>query len=204
MGQQAECAARFGRRTSQGTAHLETAELTFRGDFRLNIPFKDVASVTARKGKLTVKFSEGVATFELGSAAEKWALKILYPRSLLDKLGVKPESRVAVLGVEDGSFSRDLKERSRDVSHGKPRKESDLIFFAAGSKGDLKRLKALRELIKSNGAIWVVWPKGQKALTEDHVRAHGPEVGLVDVKVVSFSDTLSALKMVIPVSLRRS
>lgn len=33
-------------------------------------------------------------------------------------------------------------------------------------------------------------------------RAFGPEAGLVDVKVVAFSATLSALKMVIPVALQ--
>jgi hypothetical protein len=35
------------------------------------------------------------------------------------------------------------------------------------------------------------------------VRAAGPGAGLVDVKVVSFSETLSALKMVIPVAQRK-
>jgi hypothetical protein len=34
------------------------------------------------------------------------------------------------------------------------------------------------------------------------VRAHGPQAGLVDVKVMSFSDVLSGLKMVIPVAQR--
>jgi hypothetical protein len=35
------------------------------------------------------------------------------------------------------------------------------------------------------------------------VRAAGPAAGLVDVKVVSFSDSLSGLKMVIPVAQRK-
>jgi len=45
----------------------------------------------------------------------------------------------------------------------------------------------------------VVWAKGQKACREDDARAAGPAAGLVDVKVASFSETLSALRMVIPV-----
>ena len=57
----------------------------------------------------------------------------------------------------------------------------------------------LREAIKPDGAVWVVWPKGQKAFREDDARQAGPAAGLVDVKVASFSETLSALKMVIPV-----
>ena len=67
---------------------------------------------------------------------------------------------------------------------------------------DLPRLEALRAAIKKNGAIWVVWTKGRKEFREDDVRADGPTAGLVDVKVMSFSDTLSGLKMVIPVKER--
>ena len=40
-----------------------------------------------------------------------------------------------------------------------------------------------------------MWPKGRKEFREDDVRAAGPSVGLVDVKVVAFSETLSGLKM---------
>jgi hypothetical protein len=36
-----------------------------------------------------------------------------------------------------------------------------------------------------------------------YVRAAGPAARLVDVKVVSVSDTLSGLKMMVPVALRK-
>jgi hypothetical protein len=64
---------------------------------------------------------------------------------------------------------------------------------------DAAGLEALKDAIKPNGAVWVVWPKGQKVFREDDARNAGPAAGLVDVKVASFSDALSALKMVIPV-----
>ena len=51
--------------------------------------------------------------------------------------------------------------------------------------------------------IWVVWAKGRKEFREDDVRAYGPTAGLVDVKVMSFSDVLSGLKLVIPVKDRQ-
>lgn len=202
MGQEARCKAKVGRRLSEGTAYLEATELLFRGDFKLAIPFKDVRSVESRGGKLTVRLPKGIATFELGAEAEKWALKIRYPRGLLDKLDVKPDSKVAVIGVKDAGFLKDLHARTKEVSEKKPLRDSDLVFFGAEKQEDLKRLLKLRESIKPSGAIWVVWPKGQKSLREDDVRDMGPKVGLVDVKVVSFSETLSALKMVIPLSLR--
>jgi hypothetical protein len=203
MGLEATCAVRFGKQASDGKAQLEATELLFRGDFRLRIPLKDVASVEAKKGNLVVVWSEGQATFAIGKDAERWALKVRYPRSLLDKLGVKAGSRVAVVGSFPGDFLKDLAGRTEDVARGKPRRDSDLVFVAMGDSGALAQLPGLREAIQPAGAIWVVWPKGRKVFREDDVRAAGPAAGLVDVKVVSFSDSLSGLKMVIPVAQRK-
>lgn len=203
MGLEATCEASFGKQRSQGRAHLEPERLDFRGDFRLRIPIKAVKSVEARKGDLRVEWPEGVATFRLGAEAEKWALKLRYPRSLLDKLGVKPGARIAVVGAFEPHFLADLAGRTTDVSKSRAKKDSDLLFVALSAKSGLARLGALRERIKPEGAIWVVWPKGRKEFREDDVRAAGPSLGLVDVKVVALSETLSALKMVIPVKLRK-
>lgn len=122
---------------------------------------------------------------------------VRYPRSRIDKLGVKPGARVTVLGVDDPAFLAELEERGADVS-GRTRAGSDMVFVAMTSKDDLPRLEALRRTIKPEGAVWVIWPKGRKEFREDDVRAFGPQAELVDVKVMAFSETLSALKMVIP------
>jgi hypothetical protein len=202
MGLEAPCRARFGGKASDGEARLEEKDLYFRGDFRLRIPLKDVRSVEARGGELRVESAQGAALFRLKSRAEaeKWALKIRYPRSLLDKLGVKPGLRVAVLGIGDQAFLEELAGRTADISTGRARSDTDLVFVGISATKDLDRLTRLKTLIKKNGAIWVVWPKGGKGLREDDVRNHGKTIGLVDVKVVSFSDRLSALKMMIPVA----
>jgi hypothetical protein len=68
---------------------------------------------------------------------------------------------------------------------------------------DLVRLGELREAIKPAGGIWVVSPKGKGAVLKDvEVMAAAREAGLVDNKVVSFSDTHTALRLVIPKALR--
>jgi len=46
--------------------------------------------------------------------------------------------------------------------------------------------------------LWVVAPKGVKEITEADVLAGGRKAGLVDVKVVRFSETHTAHKFVIP------
>jgi antitoxin component of MazEF toxin-antitoxin module len=134
--------------------------------------------------------------------AAKLDAAVRYPRPLMDKLGIKPDSVVSVLGVNDADFRAQLAARVPRMREGKARKDSDVIVVRIDSRRELPRLKKLRAAIKKNGAIWVVWPKGRKEFREDDVRAYGPEVGLVDVKVVSVSDVLSGLKMVIPVKLR--
>jgi hypothetical protein len=123
-------------------------------------------------------------------------------RPLLDKLGVKPDMRVAVIGLEDTGFMRELRARTGDIALGRPRRGTAMVVLAVERPVQLARLTTLERAIARNGAIWVVWPKGGKALTESTIRDAALARGLVDVKVAAFSDTLSALKLVIPVARR--
>ncbi len=90
MGRELICNVRSEGRTASGKALLEANEVIFRGDFRLKIPFASLKSITARNGQLHLKWTEGAAVFELGEQAEKWAHKILHPKSTSEKLGIKP------------------------------------------------------------------------------------------------------------------
>jgi hypothetical protein len=149
-----------------------------------------------------LNFQIGEAVFELGPKAEKWAEKILHPKSLLDKLGVKPGATVSLIGVNDESFLKQLAERTKEVAKGKPRKDSDWIFLATESKADFTQIRSLAKSLKKTGGLWIVYPKGQKHITENDVLAAGKKACLVDVKVASFSATHTALKFVIPVAMR--
>jgi hypothetical protein len=198
MGLEADCTVRYGKESSAGKAKLEEKEILFRGDFRLKVPLAEITKADVKGGALTIAWKGGQARLELGAAAPRWAEKIRNPRGLLDKLGIKPGARVAVLGLDDPAFLQQVRARTDAVTVGRAGKETDLILVAMKAKGDLQRLATLRKAIVDGGAIWVIWPKGVPALREDDVRAAGPSAGLVDVKVVSFSDTLSGLKMMIP------
>ena len=127
----------------------------------------------------------------------------VYTTPLLDKLGVKPGSRVAIVGVEDEAFRSPLAERTDDVSVDRPKPDTDLIFLAADSIDELMRLGELRRSLRPNGAIWVVSRKGKAATLRDvDVIDAARAAGLVDNKVASFSATHTALRLVIPVALR--
>jgi DUF3052 family protein len=203
MGDVLECRAQFNKQTSDGKALLETEELIFRGDFRVKALLKDLKSVTAKDGKLKVVWPEGTLILELGPRAEKWAHKILNPKSVIDKLGVKADQRVSLVGFDDGSFLNELKDRGVEVSGGRPKNESDAIFLVANDLKALEKIEGLKAFIKKDGAIWVLAPKGGNGMVKEmDVLNKGREAGLVDVKVVSFSAIYTAHKFVIPVALR--
>ena len=198
MGLEAQCEAEFGGKWSEGKAQLEEKELVFRGadGRRLKIPLAAVKSAEAKGGVLVLKHAGGAAKLALGAAAEKWALKIRYPRSRIEKLGVKAGARVCVVGIEDAEFAKELTRAKAQVT-ARGAKDCEWIFWRVDAAGELSKLRALRDALKPAGAIWVVWPKGRAEINEDHVRAAAAKIGMVDVKVMSFSKELSALKLMI-------
>ncbi len=121
----------------------------------------------------------------------------VYTRPLLDKLGVKPGSRVAIVDMDDASFLQQLRSRTADIVRGKPRTPCDLVFVGASSPDDLARLREMKSWIEPDGAIWVVRPKGGRApISDTDVIAAGLSAGLVDNKIASFSDTHGAMRLV--------
>ena len=202
MGNELNCKVKFGEQKSEGKALLETSEILFRGEFRLKIPFSTIKSAKAVDGELRLQTAEGVAIFHLGAAAEKWRDKILHPKSRIEKLGVKPGARVSLLGEFEPEFIREVSGLTKSVNQGKVAADSECIFFAADSKRDLAALPKIAKAIHDAAALWIVYPKGQKQITENDVLAVGRKSGLKDVKVVGFSPTHTALKFVIPLSRR--
>lgn len=200
MGLEATCTASFGGRSSEGRALLETDELLFRGEFRLKIPFRAISEVRASGATLHVVWSEGTAKLALGPAAATWAERIRNPKSRLDKLDVKPGKKIAVTGLDDREFLKEL--RVPKFASGRVPKGAEIVFFGAPRGSALSRLAALRKTIAPNGAIWVIYPKERDDIGEDRVRDAGRCAGLVDIKVARFSDTHGALKLVIPVAQR--
>ena len=198
MGRELLCTVRSGGKTGTSKALLETTEIILRGDFRLKIPFASLKSVVARDGNLDLKWPEGSAVLELGEQAEKWAHKILHPKSTAEKLGIKPGLVISALAMSDDNFVQDLRTQAKSFSDSKPLKNSDLIFFGAGKAADLARVERLVPSLASAGALWIVYPKGRQKITELQVLSAGRAAGLVDIKVVSFSATHTALKFVRP------
>jgi len=118
-------------------------------------------------------------------------------RPLLDKLGVKPGSKVAIVNLDDSGFIKLLRERTADVVIGKPRSKCDLVFVGADTLAGLRKLAEVKGWIEPNGAIWVIRPKGGRSeLRDTDLIAAGLAAGLVDNKIASFSETHGAMRFV--------
>lgn len=123
-------------------------------------------------------------------------------RSRVEKLGVKQGADVLLLGIDDDPvFLEELRGAGAAIrtAGGQP---ADMIFAVFGHRDDLRRLPPLVARLRADGVLWTLRPKGSKSLTEAEMMRAGQDAGLVDVKVVSFSDVLTAEKFVIPVSRR--
>jgi hypothetical protein len=202
VGNELKCTVRFGKETSEGKALLETSEVLFRGAFRLKIPFASIQSAKVVDGELHLQTSNGLAVFEIGPAAEKWREKILHPKTRIEKIGVKPGVKISLLGKFEADFLDELKPLAGSVIKDKIAADSDTIFLAADLLKTLSGVTKIAKSLKGAAALWIVYPKGQKSITENDVIAAGRKAGLKDVKVVGFSATHTALKFVIPVDER--
>jgi hypothetical protein len=203
MGLEAECTVRVGRKVSTGKALLEGETLIFRGDFSLSIPFDSIREVAIDGAALVAKTEDQEARFELGPVvAERWLRLIKEPKGLFEKLEVGPQSRVAVVDVKDSLFMTALRERAAHVAEGRVPEGVPIVFFGAETRDALRKIYLLRARMVPEGVLWVIRPKGSKAIAEADVFEAVKAASLVDTKVVSFSKTHTAHKCVIPVELR--
>ena len=176
--------------TFAGTARLEEKALTFRGDTRLAIPLAIIAEIQAHEGRLSFKAGGRQLVLELGASAEKWAKRMTSPPSRIEKLGVKAGMRVGLAGLDDPALVEDIESRGAAIASGAGAAGLDMIFFAAHALADLDQLAALAARIQPAGAIWLVRVKGTAApIPESESMAAAKRAGLVDVKVVSYSNT---------------
>jgi hypothetical protein len=85
--------------------------------------------------------------------------------------------------------------------------KTDVVHVFADRRSVLeKELGTLRKSIRSDGAVWVSWPKKASKvptdITEDTIRELALPLGFVDVKVCAVSEVWSGLKLVIRKELR--
>lgn len=189
MGKEAQVQARFGDVADQGRLQFEPPRLIFRGAERRVFEGLALSGVRAEGDDLVLA---GGARFTLGAKqAASWAEAILNPKGRLEKLGVKPGQRIAVLHMDDPAFVAELEARVPTV----PARDLDILFYGADSAEDLAAIESLIPRLAPKGALWIVSFKGRRLRVKDtEVMAAAKAAGLVDNKVVGFSDERTALR----------
>jgi hypothetical protein len=124
-------------------------------------------------------------------------------KPLAAKLGVRAGSRVLLVGAPAGF---DLAAPAGAAVRSRPGRDPsrdpyDVVLAFCPDRAALRRRFAAQlPRLTTAGALWIAWPKRSSGvatdLDENVVRAHGLEVGLVDVKVAAVDATWSGLKFV--------
>lgn len=126
---------------------------------------------------------------------------------LAKKLGFKDGFRVRTTGAP-ANYLKLISPTPKDVRiSNRISQEIDIWHFFTKSFSEVEsRLPIMMSAIRSNGAIWVSWPKKSSgvpsSVTEDSIRKVALPLGLVDIKVCAVDETWSALKLVIRKELR--
>jgi len=203
VGQEVKTTLRFDGRILEGVALLEGDSIIFRGGVSLTVKFTEIFKIEANAGWLDLQTGRGLLLFELGPKAEIWAEKIKNPKALIEKLGIDAEKKVCIIGKLDPDLRADLDASGAKIAKSARGKDFDVVFLAASSKKDLEKMPSVREMIKQDGGIWIVYPKANADLTEREVLTSGRILQLTDNKQVKVSEVLTSVRFVIPVAQRK-
>jgi len=118
---------------------------------------------------------------------------------LVRKLGIKPGQRLALLGAPPGWSIPDLPEGVRPLRRASGSFDVIVAFFDRARSLE-RRLPSLVEGTRSDGALWIAWPRKAAGhasdIDENGLRRAVLPTGLVDVKVAALDEDWSGLRFV--------
>jgi len=114
------------------------------------------------------------------------------------KLGIKPETVVALLGAPEG-FEKVLEPLPKNVRFKRSaRGAANLILLFVRSRVEMeRRFPTAARCLPAGGGLWVAWPKKASGvatdLTQATVRSFGLGADFVDYKICAIDETWSGL-----------
>jgi Protein of unknown function (DUF3052) len=125
-------------------------------------------------------------------------------RTAVQKLGVKPEQRVEVIGDVGSGLRRDVKQA---VGRGLVRSgELDGAIVLVESEEEAKQaLVHYRARLRDTGYLWVITRKRghDSYLNQMALVPHAKRLGLIDNKTCSIDEDRSGIRFVVPRALRK-
>jgi hypothetical protein len=194
MGREALCECTFAGTTAKVKALLETNEIILRGDIRMTAPLNALKNIRIESETLCFNVDKHTVQLRLGAAvAESWAKKIKSPPpSLAHKLGITDRTIVRTIGEITDRVLFDAIASAAQVSTRNP----DLILACIDTPESLATtLRAAKSQLARSVPIWLVYRKGPgHPLNESAIRTTLRAQGLMDTKVASVSEHLTALR----------
>jgi hypothetical protein len=117
------------------------------------------------------------------------------------KLGIKPYSRLGLIGAPQGfAATPGQLPEGVVVRHSLRGKFDVIVAFYRKRSALVSRLPALRDALHPAGGLWIAWPKRSACVETDvggkAVRDLGLAAGLVDNKVCAIDEVWSGLRLV--------
>ena len=189
MGREAEAEVRFGGAAARARLLLEADALILRGGLKARLARSGLGAATARDGVLRIETADGVLEADLGAAAEAWAKAVATPPpDLAQKLGLRADRRVVVLGALTGPEIAAAVDPWRTEAGGAAMSLAELLDMAAfGAVWPVAEALAL--------PFWVVTRKGKgAAFAEADLRATLRAAGWIDSKTCAVSPDWTATR----------
>jgi hypothetical protein len=187
----------IGDETAHCKVFLESKELIIRGDLKRKCIIEKISQLKVNQGKLTFTHDGETVAIDLGSGAEKWLERIQNPRTRVQKLGVKPGMKIALLGEFEADVPAEIEQAAETVSLRKLDANLDMVLLFVEETKALSQLKQIPKSLAKSGCIWVLFPKGRKDIRHEDVVDHAKKAGLSESKSMAFSEKFSGLRLTV-------
>jgi hypothetical protein len=179
-------------------AHLDTQAVELSGGKKLTVPFAAIRAATVEGDDLKIVSTGARFALRLGAKeAALWAKKILNPPSLADKLGIKADKSLVLVGAVPAEVALAAKAaKSAAAAANLPKAfaaDIAVVMLAPGREQAL--IAASAGALIAGRALWLVYAKGG-AVNGDAIIALARKAGLKDTKVARVSDTHAALRFI--------
>ena len=192
MGKEAHCECRWQDETGAVRLHLDSAELTLRGDLRAAIPRAEIKGASLTDQGLLVETAQGnIDIFCTAKQAQSWQKALLKaPPSLAEKLGLSAAKQAFVIGqVADPALVSALTGHKAATLE-----KAQIIVAVLKDETDLRQAATQAKAVPDKH-IWMIYPKGKAAaIGATAIRQFMRDSGFIDSKSCAVSDQLTATR----------